>query len=105
MVRGLVRLAALAAGLGVSSVAGATTIVAALPAFDLVAPQPPNTVPSGESISAVNVSGSFGNSNSTTSASTPVVVDGVQVAYCDDGSFGPEGTNQGCQGSLRRRTS
>ena len=50
----------------------------------------------GEVILSATVSGSFGNSQSTTSATTPVIVDGIQVAFCDDGSFG--GPNTGCQG-------
>lgn len=54
-------------------------------------------LPSNEDITSATISGTFGVTseyNGGSSASTPVLVDGIQVANCNDGTFGD---NQGCQ--------
>lgn len=40
-------------------------------------------LPDGDSITSVNLSGGFGNSEVQSSAVTPIIVDGVEAANCD----------------------
>jgi len=55
------------------------------------------TIPTGDTIVSVTASGAFGNTAySGSSASTPVIINGVQAAVCNDGFFG---NDQGCLGA------